>query len=158
MRTQLFLTPVLFAAIFLCTAVRADEAPGADKVIEKSIKDLKAARDLTNNPADKERLSEAIAALEKVVAKKAPGQDDNKKVFTRAMFKALVVGKTKDQVKQLLGKPEKTYELNDNEISVGWVYHNRTKDPDAEKIDPDANILFDLRGVAVSVDFVHVPF
>jgi hypothetical protein len=153
MRTQLILAPALFAAALFCTGARAEDLPGADRTIEKAIKDLKSARDLTNNRAEKERLSEAIAALEKVAANKVPG-----KVYTRAAFKALVVGKSKDQVKQLLGKPEMTIEFDDGEVSVAWTYKNVTKDPDAEKIDPDANILFDMRGVAVSVDFVHVPF
>jgi outer membrane protein assembly factor BamE (lipoprotein component of BamABCDE complex) len=159
MRTQLLLAPALFTAALLVTSARAENVRGADQAIEKSIKDLKVARDSTKNAADKERLLEAIAALEKVAAKKGPGKEDVKnKVYTRAAFKQLVVGKTKEQVKALLGPPTKTWELNDADYSVGWHYKNRTKDPDAEEIDPDANILFDAKGVAVSVDFFHIPF
>jgi outer membrane protein assembly factor BamE (lipoprotein component of BamABCDE complex) len=159
MRTLLLLAPALFTAALLSTSVQAEDGTSADKVIERSIKDLKSARDLTSNPADKERLSEAIAALEKGAAKKGPGKEDNKnKVYTRAAFKQLVVGKSKEQVKALLGNPARTTELNSADYSVIWHYKNRTKDPDAEQIDPDANILFDVRGFAESVDFVHFPF
>src|SRR5262245_32106336 len=113
MRTQLLLAPALFAAALLCTAARAQDAPGADKAIEKAVKDLKLARDRTTRPADKDELSQAVTALERVAAKDNPGKDDNKtRRYTRAAFKALVVGKSKDQVKQLLGKPARTTELN----------------------------------------------
>jgi hypothetical protein len=156
MNTQPLLGPALFAVAVVCTAAMAEDVPAVDKAIEKSIKDLRSVRDRTKNPADKERLSEAIAALEKVAAKDGPGKGDARdKLYTRAAFKALVVGKSKDQVKQLLGRPARTTELNSTEYSVIWHYKNLTKDPDAETIDPDANILFDVQGFAVSVDFVH---
>jgi hypothetical protein len=159
MRTQRLLALALFAAALLCSAARAQYVPSADKAIEKAVKDLKFVRDRTPHPADKDKLSEAIAPLEQVAAKKKPGKDDNKtKRYTRAAFKALVVGKSKDQVKQILGKPARTTELNSAEYSVIWHYKNLTRDPDAEQGDPDANILFDDRGVAVSVDFVRFPF
>ena len=157
MRKHLLLAPALFTVALLCASTKAQDVPGADKAIEKSVKDLKTARDLANNPAEKERLSEAIAALEKVTAKKGPA-DTKKKVYTRAEFKNLVVGRSKEQIKQLLGKPEKTTELNSVEYNLVWHYKNVTKDPDAEKIDPDANILFDVQGIAVSVDYLHFPF
>ena len=109
--------------------------------------------------ADKEKLAEAIAALEKVVAKNALLKEGvKKKVYTRAAFKKLVVGKSKDQVRQLFGKPETTTEADDNEFSVVWNYKNLTRDPDAVNIDPNANILFDKNGIAVSVDFLRFPF
>jgi hypothetical protein len=159
MRTQRLLAPALFAAALFCTAARAQVVPSADKAIEKAVKDLKFVRDRTTHPADKDKLSEAVAALERVAAKKKPGKDDNKtKRYTRAAFKALVVGKSKAQVKQILGKPARTTELNSVEYSVIWHYKNLTRDPDAEQDDPEANILFDDRGFVVSVDFVRFPF
>src|SRR6516164_3138396 len=79
MRTQPLHAVALLTTTLLCTGMaRAEDVPSADKAIEKSIKDLKTARDMTNNPADKERLSEAIAALEKAAAKKEPGKEDGK--------------------------------------------------------------------------------
>jgi outer membrane protein assembly factor BamE (lipoprotein component of BamABCDE complex) len=158
MKLRLFLAVALLATFF-CTVTNGQDAPVADKAIKSSIKSLKAALDSTKNAADRKKLTEAIAALEQVIAKKSPlNEGGKKKVYTRAAFKMMVVGKTKDQVRQLLGKPERTTEFNDNEFPVAWHYNNLTRDPDAMRIDPNANILFDMNGVAVSVDFFRFPF
>jgi hypothetical protein len=161
MRTRWIPALGLFLPTLLCiNTTRAEDVPSADKATAASIQSLKAVRDRTNDAADKEKLSAAINSLEKLVAQKNLGNEDGKKkVLTRAEFKKMVIGRSKEQIKTLLGKPDSTTELgNSLEYSIIWHYRNRTQDPDAEKVDRNANILFDLKGFAVSVDFTVFDF
>ena len=56
---------------------------------------------------------------------------ESRKTFTREEFKAAVLGKTKDQILTLLGKPDST----SGGRSDGWSYNRITVDPISGKTD-----------------------
>jgi outer membrane protein assembly factor BamE (lipoprotein component of BamABCDE complex) len=62
------------------------------------------------------------------------------KVYTREEFKKLVMGKSKQEVKDLLGKPDETVDSGGDEVS--WCYRRRTTDPDSGKADDSAWVIF----------------
>jgi hypothetical protein len=57
----------------------------------------------------------------------------SKKTYPRDEFHKLVVGKTKDEILKLLGKPENT--SDSTYISPYWTYHKITVDPVTDKVD-----------------------
>lgn len=75
----------------------------------------------------------------------APTTPDNgsaqpgKKTYTRKEFKALVMGKTQDEVTKLLGKPDSTGETLGEPF---WDYKNVTNDPASGKNDDSVRVFF----------------
>jgi hypothetical protein len=67
-----------------------------------------------------------------------------KRVYGRREFEALVKGKTKPQVIDLLGKPE----AGSGGSPEGWMYKEVTRDPVTGKIDSSAWVWFDRAGIA----------
>lgn len=63
---------------------------------------------------------------------------DESTILDRDKFKTLVIGKTKEQIVALLGKPEKTFEVAPWEY---WDYKKRTKDSVTDKVDGTAELL-----------------
>jgi outer membrane protein assembly factor BamE (lipoprotein component of BamABCDE complex) len=59
-------------------------------------------------------------------------------VYTREAFTHLVMGKTRSEVIQVLGQPERTSTDSDAEY---WHYHSRTKDPVSGKVDSDVQLV-----------------
>lgn len=71
------------------------------------------------------------------------------KVWTRDEFKALVMGKTKDELLELVGNPDDTGEFRKQAY---WHYYQRTQDPVAKNVDPGVMVYFD-GNVVVEVEF-----
>jgi hypothetical protein len=71
------------------------------------------------------------------------------KVYTRAEFRDLVMGKTPGEVRTLLGPPKKESE---SPTRVVWQYQQRTTDPATSKLDGEALVLFENERV-VRVDY-----
>jgi hypothetical protein len=69
MRTCLQL--VVISSLLFATIGRADDDPPGEKAIQEAIKDLQAKKTLAANEVDRDKIDQAIAALEKVVAKPA---------------------------------------------------------------------------------------
>jgi hypothetical protein len=74
-----------------------------------------------------------------------------KKTYTREEFKKAVMGKTMEEVRALLGAPDKTRDAAGG--VVRWHYNQRTVDPVTGKPDIFAEVNFDKSGVAESVNF-----
>jgi hypothetical protein len=74
-----------------------------------------------------------------------------KKTYTRDEFKKLVIGKTMEEVKALLGAPDRTRDAAGG--IVRWHYNQRTIDPVNGKPDILAEVNFGLNGVVESVNF-----
>ena len=51
---------------------------------------------------------------------------EERKTYTREEFKKLVMGKTKDEIRKVLGQPDSTTDLY-------WQYEKLTRDPDSKK-------------------------
>jgi outer membrane protein assembly factor BamE (lipoprotein component of BamABCDE complex) len=66
-------------------------------------------------------------------------QGDESKLLDRDVFKKLVIGKTKTQILDLLGKPEETSEIGPYEY---WNYKTRTKDSVTDKVDGTVVLAF----------------
>lgn len=71
---------------------------------------------------------------------KAATTQQAKKTYTREEFRKLVVGKTKDEVLAVLGKPFSTREP---ESGNSWTYHDLTVDSVSGKPDYSAWLYFD---------------
>lgn len=74
-----------------------------------------------------------------------------KKPPSREDFKKAVMGKTKAEVLELLGKPESTSGVPDS--SDSWVYPRATYDPVADKPDARALVIFSRDGIVKDVMF-----
>lgn len=74
-----------------------------------------------------------------------------KKVYTREEFKALVVGKSQDEIMKLLGRPAKTSEYGDG--TTGWKYEGITVDPISQKMDNTAYADFDRSKICTRVSY-----
>ena len=72
------------------------------------------------------------------------------KLYTRAEFKAAVMGMTTADVKELLGVPVRTTDNGPGE-DVYWYYRERTVDPVTGKTDLNAQLIF-RNGVVVRVN------
>lgn len=72
-----------------------------------------------------------------------------KKTYTRAEFKALVVGKTPEQVIAAVGKPDSTQESS---IGQTWYYRETTVDPITGKADATAQLVFE-NGIVDRINF-----
>lgn len=81
---------------------------------------------------------------------KAASTQQAKKTYTREEFRKLVVGKTKDEVKEALGPPDSTDDNGTGDF--WWTYSHRSVDPANNKIDSISFIKF-RRGVVYAVDF-----
>jgi len=73
-----------------------------------------------------------------------------KQVYTREAFATLVVGKTKDEVRKILGQPEST---NGGAGSESWRYLQVTTDPVTGKADHSTTLWFDAHGRVERVSF-----
>lgn len=72
------------------------------------------------------------------------------KVWDRAEFRALVVGKTEREVIEAVGRPDSTQERDQGESQ--WYYRNRTRDAVTSKLDPHIQLVIQ-GGVVVRVNF-----
>ena len=65
------------------------------------------------------------------------------KIYTREEIKKLLTGKTQEEVKKLIGKPNRTdYSKWDNSRVLTWQYDGLVKDKDATETDPITQIWF----------------
>lgn len=71
------------------------------------------------------------------------------KTYTRDAFKALVIGKTKEEIKKAVGTPD---EMPETDYRDTWGYRNTTYAPDGKNYDRIATIYF-KDGKAERVDF-----
>jgi len=83
---------------------------------------------------------------------KAKERDTKSRTYTRDEFKALVEGKTRNEVIALLGKPKSTQQSGELEV---WDYPGRTTDPVTGKTDHLATVEFEGDRVA-NVTFIRV--
>jgi hypothetical protein len=67
------------------------------------------------------------------------GGTKGKRIYARAEFKELVMGKTADEVIAAVGKPDRT---EADEFGTYWHYRGRTTDPVTGKTDPDTRLEF----------------
>jgi outer membrane protein assembly factor BamE (lipoprotein component of BamABCDE complex) len=72
------------------------------------------------------------------------------KVYTREQFRALIIGKTREEVIKAVGKPERTQEVSG--YGEYWFYRNLTKDPITDKLDFSAQVVFE-NGVVNRVNY-----
>ena len=63
-----------------------------------------------------------------------------KPVSSDEEFRAAVMGKTQEEVLNLLGRPDRTTEFSDGPY---WVYEKRTFDPISQKVDSSVGLSFD---------------
>lgn len=73
-----------------------------------------------------------------------------KKTYTRDELRAAVVGKTKDEVVSLIGKPDRTEEPHKGNY---WSYWGVNIDPATGKRDASAYLYFDAEGRVKKVEF-----
>ena len=73
-----------------------------------------------------------------------------KQVYTRDAFATIFVGKTKDEVRKLLGQPEST---NGGAGSESWRYLQVTTDPVTGKTDQSTTLWFDAHDRVERVSF-----
>ncbi len=124
----------------------------ASKWVEKGLDDKlapaftsAAAKDLYAK-AQKERADKEVAKKAAEEARraerdaKAKDRDDKNRKYTRDEFKRLVIGRTRDEVIELLGKPKATQQVGEVDH---WDYPGRTTDPVTGKTDHNAEVLFD---------------
>ncbi len=124
----------------------------ATKWIEKGIDDKltvaytsPAAKDL-HTKVQNDRAERAVAKQADELARKAErdakakDRDNKNRKYTRDEFKRLVVGKTRDEVIALLGKPKATQQSGELEF---WDYVGRTTDPVTGKTDDVAQVEFE---------------
>jgi hypothetical protein len=96
-----------------------------------------------------ERAEDAeVDARAKPTAKEEPSKPAVK-THTRDEFRALVLGRTRDQVIEAVGKPDKT---QDADGDIYWYYQKRTVDPVTGKVDRSVQVVF-LSGVVRSVNY-----
>ena len=70
-------------------------------------------------------------------------QEKREKIYERQEFKKLVWGKTTEEVKTLVGKPNRTsYEKDAGDLMLVWHYDGITKDKDALETDEVTRIWF----------------
>ncbi len=132
--------------------VGAGNTAEATKWIDKSLNDKltvaytsAAAKDL-HAKAQKDRVDKEAAKKADEDAKraerdaKAKDRDDKNRKYTRDEFKQLVVGKSRDEVIALLGKPKTTQQVGGVDF---WEYPGRTTDPVTGKTDHNAQVEFD---------------
>jgi hypothetical protein len=96
--------------------------------------------------------AEQLAAKQVEKDKRVKERDTKNRKYTRDEFKQLVLGKTRDELIGLLGKPNATQESGDLEL---WDYYSRTTDPTTGKTDQDAQVEFQ-NGRVENVTFIRV--
>lgn len=72
------------------------------------------------------------------------------KVRTREELKTLLVGKTEQEVIEILGKPERTNEFLGEKM---WRYENVTYDPISGRVDPSTWVDFNRDGKVEKLTF-----
>lgn len=70
-------------------------------------------------------------------------------VYDREDFRRLLQGKTPAEVREAVGTPDRTSEDSD---TAYWHYRRRTRDPIADRLDGDAQVVF-REGRVVSVSY-----
>ena len=71
-------------------------------------------------------------------------------VMTRSELKTAIVGKSKETVIQIIGKPEQTQDMGGMEL---WYYSGITYDPITENYDNMIQIMFDDNGDVATISF-----
>ncbi len=77
------------------------------------------------------------------------GLGSSGKIWSREEFRSAIMGKTKHQVINILGRPDSTQELPGSQTS--WFYKQRTKDA-AGKTDASAQVTFQ-GGVVARINY-----
>jgi hypothetical protein len=95
---------------------------------------------------DSTNAQRAEAHVEFVAAREA-SKTGMKIVYTRDVFKALVMNKTTDEVIVAVGRPDSTVDLGNRPL---WIFNNRTTDPITGNLDPTATVTIE-GGRVVSV-------
>jgi hypothetical protein len=67
-----------------------------------------------------------------------PAKAEAKRVYTRAEFRVLVLGKTPDEVVRAVGSPDRRSESG---VAVFWYYDGRTTNPATSKTDGKAQLI-----------------
>ncbi len=96
-------------------------------------------RNSTNAMGDK-RAAEIHALFKK---------DANDKVWLRDDFRSSIMGLDQNEVIAAVGKPDSTQESGEDQI---WYYARKTRDPITDKIDGNAQVIFQ-RGIVVRVNY-----
>jgi hypothetical protein len=68
----------------------------------------------------------------------AKAEAEVKRVYTRAEFRVLVLGKTPDEVIKAVGNPDRTSESG---VAVFWYYDARTTNPATSRTDSKAQLV-----------------
>jgi hypothetical protein len=89
--------------------------------------------------AEEVRQDEAAARAEAKSGPAAVVIDKAQHLYTREEFWQLVIGKTPDEVRAALGKPDEVKEDGDE---VRWTYRGRIKDPEPGKAAPTPVVVF----------------
>lgn len=79
----------------------------------------------------------------------ACGGGGPKKVRTREELEKILAGKDRDQVLEIMGRPDRTYETSDGE---NWSYDRVARDPVSGKIDSFSTVRFGKDGRVRGVD------
>lgn len=74
---------------------------------------------------------------------------ESRKTWTREEFREMVIGKTKEEVIEILGRPAQTIEVTD---MITFVYRDTTYDTISQKIDYQSHVIFE-NGIATRVVF-----
>lgn len=72
-----------------------------------------------------------------------------KKVYSRDEFRALIMGKSQDEVIKAVGKPEMTQDLSGD---VYWNFSNVTRDSVTGEVDGNVQVVFE-KGRVVRVNY-----
>lgn len=132
----LALLGVVALLVSSCTPPSDDTQRSAE--LEKQVEELR-----TENA----ELRGEITALK--TKKKIPSEKKEEAKYTREEFKKLVMGRTKDQVMDAVGRPASTSEGGGFEF---WYYKHTTYDPISQKIDSSIQVCF-KGGVVESISF-----
>jgi len=116
----------------------------ASRTIVAKVEKDRADREVARNAAEVAKQNERDA--------KANERDAKSRKYTRDEFKALVLGKSRNEVIALLGKPKSTQQSGELEL---WDYLGRTTDPVTGKTDHLAQVEFEGDHVA-NVSFIRV--
>lgn len=96
-------------------------------------------------PADVARTPSAAADTPTAKPTRSSGRLD------RVAFRSLVIGKSRDEVRAAIGKPNSTLGIGGTDA---WEYTRRTVDPVTNKIDDVAQVIFDESQTATDVNFL----
>lgn len=77
-------------------------------------------------------------------------KDKQPKVRDRDAFKATIIGRTKDEVLELIGRPEKTSVPFSSEA---WDYKGVSRDPIADRVDRTTTVWFNQAGTVERITY-----